>query len=161
MEKHLRCPDCGGKELQISSETQINTKGKNYSAGQGCLGFLVFGPLGLLCGSCGKGQTVSSSNVSYWNCPKCGKKFMTFDCYENEINKLRKHAKTLPFLGCILLIPGLYFFFKIGPVLPTLIYIIASLPFFFPKLSRSYKQAEALEDELYTLKYKMENFTDK
>lgn len=41
----LRCPKCGS--------TQIHVDKKGYSAGGGCCGALLIGPLGLLCGQVG------------------------------------------------------------------------------------------------------------
>ena len=67
----IRCPKCGGMNCQIINETF--TKGKDYGAGKGCLGFLCFGPIGLICGACGKGKQMNTNNFSY--CPDCGNKF--------------------------------------------------------------------------------------
>ena len=67
----MRCPNCGSERCQLVTET--NTYGKDYSAGKGCLGWLMFGPIGALCGACGKGkQTVTTT---YWICHDCGYKF--------------------------------------------------------------------------------------
>ena len=84
------CPQCGNKNLTIVTETNTQTTGKNFSAGQGCLGYLLLGPLGILCGSCGNSQKTTSTNTTYWVCNKCGKKFKHFDDLEKEI----KHFKT-------------------------------------------------------------------
>lgn len=34
------CPQCGNSELQVTNEINTETKGKNYSSGKGCLGYL-------------------------------------------------------------------------------------------------------------------------
>lgn len=47
---------------------------KGYGLGKGCCGYIVFGPLGLLCGLCGMGEG-KKSNKAYWICNECGKKF--------------------------------------------------------------------------------------
>lgn len=67
----MRCPKCGNENCQITTET--TSSGKDFSAGKGCCGALLFGPIGLLCGACGKGKTIHST--SYWFCPNCGRKF--------------------------------------------------------------------------------------
>ncbi|MDL2214196.1 hypothetical protein LJB76_01390 [Clostridia bacterium OttesenSCG-928-O13] len=68
----MNCPRCGSPNLHPITETESETKG--YGAGKGCLGYLVFGPLGLLCGACGMGEGKSRSK-SYWVCGQCGNKF--------------------------------------------------------------------------------------
>ena len=67
----MYCPNCGG-DCQII--TDIQSTGKDFSAGKACCGVMLFkGPLGLLCGSCGKGKQIHSTH--YWICSKCGNKF--------------------------------------------------------------------------------------
>lgn len=65
------CPNCGSTRLSPVTETQ--TSGKDFSAGKGCCGYLLLGPLGVLCGACGKGKQTKST--TYWLCNDCGKKF--------------------------------------------------------------------------------------
>lgn len=67
----LKCPRCGNRDVQVIQET--STSGKDYSATSGCCGWIFFGPIGLLCGSCGKGKQMKTT--SYWLCNKCGNKF--------------------------------------------------------------------------------------
>lgn len=67
----MACPRCGNTNLQIITET--HSSGKDFSASKGCCGWLIFGPIGLLCGLCGEGRNYHSA--SYWVCPKCGNKF--------------------------------------------------------------------------------------
>lgn len=86
MNEYFCCPNCGGRNLQATTETKTQTTGKNYSGTQGCLGFLLMGPLGLLCGLCGQGQKTVSTNTDFWVCPDCGDKFESFD-------SLRRKAK--------------------------------------------------------------------
>lgn len=69
------CPKCGNTELQIINETKVTTSGGGYSAGLGCLGTLAFGPIGLLCGSCGRGAKTNTTNLNFFVCGKCGEKF--------------------------------------------------------------------------------------
>lgn len=65
------CPKCDSTNVTIITNTK--TTGSNYSASKGCCGWLAFGGWGLLCGLCGEGQKVESTN--YWVCQDCGKKF--------------------------------------------------------------------------------------
>ncbi len=67
----MNCPRCGSDNCQIITET--STKGKDFSVGKGLCGAILAGPVGILCGFCGKGKQVSSSN--YWVCNNCGNKW--------------------------------------------------------------------------------------
>lgn len=67
----MRCPKCGNEQCQIITET--HTSGKDFSVSQGCCGAILLGPIGILCGACGKGKQIK--NVSYWVCSQCGNKF--------------------------------------------------------------------------------------
>ncbi len=82
------CPYCGHKELTATTETNTTSTGKNFSGGKGCLGYLLLGPIGVLCGACGKGQQVTTTNATYWICPKCGKKFRAPDELKSEIEAM-------------------------------------------------------------------------
>lgn len=94
--KQICCPNCGSRNFQVINETNVQTKGKNYSSGKGCLGYLLLGPLGLLCGSCGQGQKTSVTNTTYYVCDKCGEKF-------RRPEDLKKDIKTLEMCVNILL----------------------------------------------------------
>ncbi len=67
----MTCPKCGNQHLQAA--TEINTYGKDFSASKGCCGAIILGPIGILCGLCGKGRQTHST--TYWMCPTCGHKF--------------------------------------------------------------------------------------
>lgn len=65
----MKCPNCGSDNCFPITET--NTKG--FDAGNACCGyFLLGGPLGLLCGLCGTGETKTKQ---YWKCGNCGSSF--------------------------------------------------------------------------------------
>lgn len=91
MEKHC-CPNCGNHDLQALNHTNVQTHGSDFSATKGCLGFLLFGPLGILCGTCGQGKTTTTTNQTFWVCNKCGNKF-------RDVNEQRKEAETLKNMG--------------------------------------------------------------
>lgn len=67
----LRCPRCGSHDIMPVSE--VSTKGKDFNASDACCGFLLLGPLGLLCGATGKGKQTTTD--TYWMCKGCGNKF--------------------------------------------------------------------------------------
>ncbi len=89
MSNHFCCPNCGHKHLQLTTETDVKTTGKNYSSGQGCLGYLLLGPLGLLCGSCGQNQKTTTTNTNYWMCQNCGNKFRRPEDLKEEARSLK------------------------------------------------------------------------
>ena len=64
----MPCPKCRSTHVQVVTET--DTQG--FGAGKGCLGFLIFGPLGLLCGLCGMGKGKSKTLRV---CVDCGARF--------------------------------------------------------------------------------------
>ncbi len=61
------CPKCGSENVQYSTKTS----GGGYSTGNGCCGYMLLGPLGLLCGACGSG----TETEEFWICNDCGQKF--------------------------------------------------------------------------------------
>ena len=67
----MKCPKCSSEHCSIINE--IYTKGKDFRAANGCLGAILFGPLGILCGACGKGKRII--NTHYWVCNQCGYKW--------------------------------------------------------------------------------------
>lgn len=67
----MNCPRCGNSNVQMINET--STKGKDFSASKGCCGLVLMGPVGLLCGLCGKGKQIINTN--YWVCNQCGTKW--------------------------------------------------------------------------------------
>lgn len=71
----VRCPACHSSNLFPITENTSTTTGKSFSGGKGCLGFLLLGPLGLLCGSCGANQTTVNTSKTFWVCKDCGHKF--------------------------------------------------------------------------------------
>lgn len=90
----FHCPHCGSEDLYpiTSTEFTSSTSGGGFSAGKGCLGFFLLGPLGLLCGTCGSKTktTVESSVKNYWSCRSCGKKFLDID----NLNSLLEQEKS-------------------------------------------------------------------
>ena len=83
MSKNLHCPKCKSTDLQcmVSNQTTVSSTGGGYGVGKGCLGYLLLGPLGLLCGACGSKQKITSENhqSTFWACKSCGEKFRDVD----------------------------------------------------------------------------------
>lgn len=82
-EQEVRCPYCGSTDIQVIVKTQV--KGGGYSASNGCCGYLLLGPLGLLCGACG--SDVKSTCETWWSCKKCGKEFLTPEATSEKLKK--------------------------------------------------------------------------
>jgi len=68
----MTCPSCFSDKVHPVSEVESKTKG--YGCCKGGLGYLLFGPIGFLCGLCGMGDEKSTTNV-LWVCSNCGHKF--------------------------------------------------------------------------------------
>ncbi len=67
----MRCPNCGSYNCQILTDT--STKGKDFHGCSACFGAICLGPIGLLCGTCGKGKQMKTKH--FYFCPNCGNKF--------------------------------------------------------------------------------------
>ena len=65
------CPKCGTRGCQQITETKYRDGG--YGIFSGICGYLILGPIGLLCGLCGHSDKYRTK--SYWVCPNCGKRF--------------------------------------------------------------------------------------
>lgn len=77
MQEEGVCPSCGSHDCEIQVQQNVTSSGSNYSVGMGCLGFLLTGPFGLLCGLCGTGRKTTTTHQSMWVCKKCGSLFPT------------------------------------------------------------------------------------
>lgn len=71
----LRCPKCHSSDLIPITETTTDVSGGGYGVGKGCCGWILFGPLGLLCGLCGSGVKTNTKTSTSWVCKNCGHKF--------------------------------------------------------------------------------------
>jgi len=89
-----KCPHCGGDVVPIMTTTQ----GKSYSAGSGCLGYLLLGPFGLLCGLCG---TKGATQKTEWICQKCGAKVRVAGAVRNELEETKKTSTRYIVIGAV------------------------------------------------------------
>ena len=67
----LICPKCGSENVQLATEHKLH--GKGFSGSKGCCGYIILGPLGILCGACGSGQKLDEKR--FWVCNSCGNEF--------------------------------------------------------------------------------------
>jgi DNA-directed RNA polymerase subunit M/transcription elongation factor TFIIS len=62
----IKCPSCGSSKIQFLTINESN----EYNTPNACCGFLLFGPLGLLCGLTGKNTSRTTRK-----CINCGYEF--------------------------------------------------------------------------------------
>lgn len=152
--KKLCCPKCKNTDLQYvsTSSTQFSATGGGFSGGKGCLGFLLFGPLGLLCGSCGQKQKITSTTTidEYWICRGCGEKFPDINHVKNRIKSLEKEIDSTKSTGKVFFISSIIFallglFLHKALFIVALIFAALYLLFFS---STSIKSMEKLHSDL-------------
>lgn len=71
----LRCPVCNSEDLLSVTESETVVKGGGYGIMNGCCGYILLGPLGFLCGLCGREPQTKVTNHQLWFCKTCGHKF--------------------------------------------------------------------------------------
>lgn len=70
-ESLVHCPQCGSRNCSMVIDSK--TKTTSFGMGDACCGYILLGPIGLLCGACGRNSTTKTK--TYWLCGNCGKKF--------------------------------------------------------------------------------------
>ncbi|MCD8025690.1 MAG: hypothetical protein LUF33_01820 [Clostridiales bacterium] len=159
MPHEICCPQCGNRDLQVQTITDVKSEGKNFSGTKGCLGYILFGPLGLLCGSCGQKEKITTTNSTYWTCPKCGKKFRAPEELQKEIEVNKKAFVGQAVLGVIIAIIcviALYSSTGLGLALITGIIVLAMTVGGFYLMTRS--KNKKIEAELQQLEEDMQRF---
>lgn len=81
----VHCPKCGSDRLLSGTDVTTTTKSSGYKSGLGCLGFLMWGPLGLLCGLCGMGSKTTTKVKDKFVCQDCGNEFPTIEEKKREL----------------------------------------------------------------------------
>ena len=66
----MKCPFC--KEDNCRMIKEFTRKGGEFNKSRAFWGFIILGPVGLLCGKCGNKKEIVNTN--YWFCNNCGKK---------------------------------------------------------------------------------------
>ena len=67
----MKCPHCGSEHIQFAT----NTYGGGGSISKSCCGYILLGPLGILCGMCNSG----TKTEEFWICHNCGNRFSDFE----------------------------------------------------------------------------------
>jgi len=86
------CPRCKSQKIQAVVETNTEGHGGGYGVGKGCLGYLLLGPLGFLCGACGSKAKITTTNKTFFMCLDCGNKFREVNEFIEEKSKESKFA---------------------------------------------------------------------
>ncbi len=161
--RKFQCPHCGSVDLYpiTSTETTISSTGGGYSAGKGCLGLLLLGPFGLLCGSCGsKTKTdVQNSTKNYWVCRTCGKKFLDIDNLNALLEQEKANLSNISFRFFFIIVLVLFLGILIlkalevasrssKPILLICLIVLAASPFIvLAQRSASKQRCAELEQE--------------
>ena len=165
MDDYFCCPNCGNPDVQMEEETTTHThtkvKGSGYSGTQGCLGYLMLGPVGLLCGSCGQKPRAKTKTYEttqrYWVCNQCGHTFPDLETLEREYSAYEKAPVIQIVVGAVF---ALLAFIIFGSEEPVMGLVTAIMPLGGLSLSAwiSKKTAEQKAAKIYELKTAMEKF---
>ncbi len=83
----MKCPKCGSDNLSFVA----NTEKRGFNGSDACCGYMILGPIGLLCGSFGANKV---NTVEYWICGNCGNKFQT-NAGNSEKEKIKRDSKLI------------------------------------------------------------------
>lgn len=119
----VHCPKCGSDRLLSGTDVTTTTKSSGYKSGLGCLGFLMWGPLGLLCGLCGMGSKTTTKVKDKFICQDCGNEFPTIEEKKRELAS----GAVQGFIIGILAIIGSFVFFGDGSVLMGLFCLMVGI----------------------------------
>lgn len=75
----MRCPKCGSENVNLI----YNTSKRGFKGSDACCGYVLLGPLGLLCGALGSGKKDTSE---FWLCNNCGSRFQNKDIVKYNQN---------------------------------------------------------------------------
>ena len=119
----VHCPKCGSDRLISGTDVTTTTKSSGYKGSLGCLGFLMWGPLGLLCGLCGMGSKTTTNIKDKLICQDCGNEFPTI---EEKKRELASGAIQSIIIGVVALI-ACFPFFGDGSVLMGLFSLLVAV----------------------------------
>lgn len=83
----IKCPNCGSDNVQFVHETEK----RGFKVLDSCCGYILLGPIGMLCGACGMNK---ESTTEFWVCKKCGAKFNKND-NSSQVNDIKSKAQLL------------------------------------------------------------------
>lgn len=76
----MKCPQCGSENIQYATRSY----GGGASLSKSCCGYILLGPLGLLCGMCNTGVETEE----FWICKNCGYQFSNLEAkIDNGLNE--------------------------------------------------------------------------
>jgi tetratricopeptide (TPR) repeat protein len=96
-DSRICCNNCGSDDLNSHTESDTEVSGGGYGCGSGCCGSILLGPIGLLCGLCGRDIKSETTHRLYWVCRKCGNKQR--DVNDEKEEDRRQAIAAIPFLG--------------------------------------------------------------
>lgn len=124
----LHCPKCKSENLQTVVKTNTEASGGGFRLGKGCLGALLLGPLGWLCGALGNKTKVTSTNTTAFVCMGCGFRFLSID---DAIEKMQQDQRPKALMGIALLVSfllGLMTGFVVGIfIIFIILFLVVSL----------------------------------
>ncbi len=68
----MKCPNCGSENVHLI----YNSSKRGFKGSDACCGYILMGPIGLLCGALGSGQKRTDE---FWLCNNCGSRFKNKD----------------------------------------------------------------------------------
>jgi hypothetical protein len=113
----LCCLNCKGTELQALMANSISGKSQ-YSASHGCLGFFLFGPIGLLLGA-DKKWKIATKNTTFWLCKGCGNQFMNPPQLAPLIKETKKNKANDRAFAVLSAVLAIFFGLIFKPILDT------------------------------------------
>ena len=116
----FHCPRCKSTNLSVISSAEISATSKGgFSACKGFFGYLCLGPLGILCGACGKNKVKTKvKNDTAWVCKNCSHRFKDLYTVEEELEVVKAKANTLKRVHSVL-----FPFSILAEVIATLVFI--------------------------------------
>ncbi len=135
----IHCPQCKSEKILVLPQTDI--KG-GYRIGRGCLGYLLLGPLGFLCGALGKKSKISAVNSTVFVCQECGFKFLNIEDTVAMTKKDRTETLILGIIGGIATLIA----FQDGEILVSLVGLMIAIGAFLEYTSQK-NLLDALEKD--------------
>lgn len=85
----MRCPNCGSENVNLI----YNTSKRGFKGSDACCGYILLGPLGLLCGALGSGKKDTNE---FWLCNNCGSRFQNKDIVKYNQNMQNGYIDSKP-----------------------------------------------------------------
>lgn len=79
----MKCPNCGSERVHYT----VHSTSQGASLSNGCCGYILLGPIGLLCSLFGSG----TSTQKFWVCDGCGNEFQAQEAAKTEKADRARH----------------------------------------------------------------------